>query len=129
MSKTATVEVLTAEVHVVKVGSRQVTMSVFRQLDIIDHDLIFPFGRVRPTSSSGSHIWVIGRDDDDNLVRSHVAVDWPSDDEFAKHGHPFSERDEGWICQGRYLPWDWEDQRQTAKEWKVLPLIVLAGLT
>jgi hypothetical protein len=35
-SKTATVETLTAEVRVLMVGSRQVTMSVYGQLDFID---------------------------------------------------------------------------------------------
>jgi hypothetical protein len=42
----ATVETLTAEVRVLMVGSRQVTLSVFRQLDWIDYDEIEPFGRV-----------------------------------------------------------------------------------
>jgi hypothetical protein len=42
----ATVETLTAEVRVLMVGSRQVTLSVFRQLDWIDYDECEPFGRV-----------------------------------------------------------------------------------
>jgi len=44
---TAEVEVLTAEVRVLMVGSRQVTLSVARQLDLVDLDALEPFGRVR----------------------------------------------------------------------------------
>jgi hypothetical protein len=42
----ATVEVLTAEVRVLMVGSRQVTLSVYGQLDLVRPDHIEPFGRV-----------------------------------------------------------------------------------
>lgn len=47
MSETATVEVLTAEVRVLMVGSRQVTLSVAKQLDRVLLNDITPFGRVR----------------------------------------------------------------------------------
>ena len=47
MSETATVEVLTAEVRVLMIGSRQVTLSVARQLDCIDPYEIQPFGRIK----------------------------------------------------------------------------------
>jgi hypothetical protein len=43
----ATVDVLTAEVRVLQVGRRQVTLSVVRQLDWADPGDIEPFGRVR----------------------------------------------------------------------------------
>jgi hypothetical protein len=43
----ATVEVLTAEVRVLQVGRRQVTLSVVRQLDWADPADVEPFGRVR----------------------------------------------------------------------------------
>ena len=43
----ATVEVLTAEVRVLQVGRRQVTLSVVRQLDWADAAEVEPFGRVR----------------------------------------------------------------------------------
>lgn len=49
----ATVEVLTAEVRALMVGSRQVTLSVYRQLDQVDPfevpltEGFEPFGRVR----------------------------------------------------------------------------------
>ncbi|MGV0721550.1 hypothetical protein ABQF17_15010 [Mycolicibacterium elephantis] len=51
-TNTATVETLAAEVRVLMVGSRQVTLSVAKQLDRIScysygADAIVPFGRVR----------------------------------------------------------------------------------
>lgn len=46
-SQQATVEVLTAEVRVLMVGSRQVTLSVARQLDEVEPDEITPFGRIQ----------------------------------------------------------------------------------
>jgi hypothetical protein len=69
--KTATVETLTAEVRVLVVGSRQVTMSVYNQLDRADFDQIEPFGRVTPKDASGG-VCVIGkrRDGAGDLVRS-----------------------------------------------------------
>lgn len=48
MKQTATVEALTAEVRVLMVGSRQITLSVARQLDVLDElSAIEVFGRVR----------------------------------------------------------------------------------
>jgi hypothetical protein len=59
---TACVEVLTAEVRVLMVGSRQVTLSVFRQLDRVDSALIQPFGRVRdkPANPGSDRVAVVG---------------------------------------------------------------------
>lgn len=54
-SSTATIETLTAEVRVLMVGNRQVTLSVARQLDRAPLEEVEPFGRVR-----------IG--DEDNLI-------------------------------------------------------------
>lgn len=45
-AETATVETLTAEVRTLVVGSRQVTLSVARQLDTVPVWEIEPFGRV-----------------------------------------------------------------------------------
>ena len=57
---TATVEVLTAEVHVLKVGSRQITQSVAKQLDEALLEDMELFGRIRLTGAlEGEHI--IGR--------------------------------------------------------------------
>lgn len=67
---TATIETLTAEVCVLVVGSRQVTMSVYNQLDYADFDQIEPFGRVTPKDARDG-IYVIGkRRDGGDLVRS-----------------------------------------------------------
>lgn len=55
---TATVETLVAEVRVLMVGSRQVTLSVARQLDYAKLEDIDPFGRVH-LGGEGNHI--IGR--------------------------------------------------------------------
>lgn len=72
-SKTATVETLTAEVRVLMVGSRQITLSVYAQLDSVDFDEIEPFGRVRPRDSRLDYIYLVGRHRQTNvLVRSIV---------------------------------------------------------
>jgi hypothetical protein len=47
MTDTATVETLTAEVRVLMVGNRQITLSVARQLDHVSLDQMETFGRVR----------------------------------------------------------------------------------
>lgn len=47
MTDTATVETLTAEVRVLMVGNRQITLSVARQLDTVKLADLEPFGRVR----------------------------------------------------------------------------------
>lgn len=58
---TATVEALTAEVRVLMVGSRQVTMSVYGQLDHVNYDEIEPFGRVLPKDAQRGYVYVIGK--------------------------------------------------------------------
>jgi hypothetical protein len=65
-----TVRTLTAEVRVLMVGSRQVTLSVYAQLDTIDADQITPIGRVRARDGLG----VIGADSDGRLVRAGYPV-------------------------------------------------------
>lgn len=76
---TATVETLTAEVHVLKMGSRQVTNGVFRQLDSVPVEFIEPFGRVH--SEGGRtlpNIRIIGRDNRNGaLVKAEIGLpDW-----------------------------------------------------
>lgn len=70
----AKVEVLTAEVRALMVGSRQVTLSVFRQLDAVESDSISPFGRVRDPRSTEwpDVVVVVGADPAGNLVRSET---------------------------------------------------------
>jgi hypothetical protein len=65
---TATVATLTATVHVLQVGSRQITLSVAKQLDCVDRENIEPMGRIRLNDG----VELIGRGPDGTLVRSHV---------------------------------------------------------
>jgi hypothetical protein len=75
-SATATVETLTAEVRTLIVGSRQITMSVFKQLDYEDFSKIEPMGRVRVAakdSDSAEGVDIVGRSTKSGtLVRSFV---------------------------------------------------------
>ena len=101
---TARVEVLTAEVRVLQVGRRQVTLSVYRQLDRVDPDEIEPFGRVNVEAPSGSwlgerQVEVVGRHVETGaLVASSAHEGRPTDPD-----PPFL-------------------------TWRELPVIVLAGL-
>jgi hypothetical protein len=134
----ARVEVLTAEVRVLIVGSRQVTLSVFRQLDRVNSALIEPFGRVRdkPADPGSDRVTVVGRSvrpaDCGALVRSSLS---------AQH-----ERQQAWRWRNSREPIYGDDDRpmtgeerereaevceasaRIAAEWAALPLIVLAGL-
>jgi hypothetical protein len=47
MSESASVEVLSAEVRVLKVGNGQITRSMYRQLDEATLERFEPFGRVK----------------------------------------------------------------------------------
>lgn len=99
----ALVETLTAEVRVLMVGSRQITQSVFWQLDAVRIEDITPFGRVRVKLPSRHYLgydqWVVG-EYDSCLVRSgHWSLD--------KYKEPLYE-----IVKGMYS----------------LPLIILAGM-
>jgi hypothetical protein len=115
----ATVEVLTAEVRVLMVGSRQITLSVYRQLDEVAFHLLTPFGRVRSERqpSITSHwdtrrIEVVGADRNGRLARSWLQydpVEYSYRDPVAHIG----------------------DLGAAAADWDAaenLPLIVLAGL-
>lgn len=56
---TVTIDVLTAEVRVLMVGNRQITLSVFRQLDAVKQDDCEPMGRIND-STTGRQL-MIGR--------------------------------------------------------------------
>ena len=73
MTATASVEVLTAAVRVLMVGSRQVTLSVFRQLDWVDWKACEPFGRV---NDGGGRVIVGRRLIDGSLVRAQFSSLW-----------------------------------------------------
>jgi hypothetical protein len=127
---TATVEVLTAEVRVLMVGSRQVTMSVYNQLDEVYCGEIETFGRVSPPRASDDFIYVVGRSNDlGDLVRSYLP----------RPEYLESLRDHGTIKpSGGIVYFEWRRKlqitalystaEQCACEWAQLPLIVLAGL-
>jgi hypothetical protein len=75
-SKTATIETLTAEVRVLMVGSRQVTLSVHGQLDAAEYEDMEPFGRVRPRDAEYGYIYFIGRHrENGTLVRGRIPAD------------------------------------------------------
>jgi hypothetical protein len=118
---TATMEVLTAEVRVLQVGSRQIALSVYGQLDEVRADDIKPFGRVRSRNSSYALTEVVGSDDDGRLCRS-----WLHDDGLEigwAEGPPG-----GRLISARKNPERAEAVRKYAAMWSALPLIVLAGL-
>lgn len=99
---TATVETLTAEVRVLKMGTRQVTKAVARQLDRISDSHLEPFGRLGfDPKGIGMRNWLIGRSKID-----------------------------GTLCVAFYFDpvsaWEKEDVEQYAA-YQALPLIVLAG--
>ncbi len=75
---TATVQTLAAEVRVLKFGSRQITLSVFKQLDVKPLDEVDVFGRVRTDNGSDSVVRLVGRHrDTGDLVRSAaLAPNW-----------------------------------------------------
>jgi hypothetical protein len=130
---TATVEVLTAEVRVLMVGSRQVTMSVYNQLDGVRCDDIEAFGRVSPPRADEGFIYVVGRSNEPlmsgTLVRSKLPCIWALE----------HLREKGTIrSSGGYYYGQWRaDLKDRASyavalaatcKWMNLPLIVLAGL-
>lgn len=75
----ATVETLTAEVRTLVVGNRQVTLSVYNQLDWVEPDEITPFGRVR-RRDPGHALEVVGATTDGALVRSGLDMPQRSDE-------------------------------------------------
>lgn len=111
----AHVQVLTAEVRTLVVGSRQVTMSVYNQLDQVLPRDIEPFGRVNPKDVSDRSIWVIGREVATGaLAQSYVRRSLEGlNDDFVK------------TC---YADMTRQELAEVAKQWSALPLIVLAGL-
>lgn len=131
---TATVATLSAEVRVLQVGSRQVTLSVFRQLDF--SPLIEPFGRVRPGyAQEQGRLWVVGRslraEDEGALVKSWVPL--PEDIAKWKRDAAMS-ADPGWVVHEPAVRWrraseaEREAMEAASTAWTRLPLIVLAGL-
>jgi hypothetical protein len=82
---TATVETLAAEVRVLMVGSRQVTLSVYNQLDYIPHRQIEPFGRVNPRGADTGRIYVVGRDRQTGVLARAMTPRWGEELDRAPH--------------------------------------------
>lgn len=74
MTTTATVETLTAEVRVLMVGSRQITLSVAKQLDAVGLAKLTVFGRIK---IGGDYDWVIGADQHGRLARAKYRRPFP----------------------------------------------------
>lgn len=129
--QTATVETLTAEVRVLMVGNRQVTLSVKRQLDWVPAEECEPFGRISDPQDSDDKdvVRVIGkRIQGGDLVCAYTA--------FPHNWHaPHEERwPDGFNPEQDYLRFLRADlptidaAATRFNAWKALPLIVLAGL-
>lgn len=133
--QTATVEMLTAEVRVLMIGSQRVTLSIYRQLDMVKPEAIEPFGRVR----SGEkwldihdivipHIGVVGRirggyTGAGTLARSRV----PTQRQYKSHNrsHYTAEAWDDLMAADNARE---EERSGRAIQWSALPLIVLSGL-
>jgi hypothetical protein len=128
-AKDARVQVLTAEVRTLVVGSRQVTLSVYNQLDEVPPDGIEPFGRVRRKDARWRTVEVVGRDEEGALARSWVPLE------------PFDLKSYDIVrvydvhrgtTLSKPLAWPYgtplEEVRAFSADWPRLPLIVLAGL-
>ena len=117
---TAHVDVLTAEVRSLMVGSRQVTLSVYRQLDtmepLVDLTTDFePFGRV----TSGTRYVEFG--DWGREFKAEALCEFVG-----------RRRSDGTLVRFVVMGTDWRtldaDDKATITAWRALPLIVLAGL-
>jgi hypothetical protein len=68
------------------IGNRQVTLSVYRQLDEVPYDDVEPFGRVRDSKDEPGAIYIVGKHTTTGtLVRSSIDYDsWvrPAPDSF-----------------------------------------------
>ena len=134
---TATVETLTAQVRVLMVGSRQVTLSVARQVDEVSSDSIKPFGRIRTNTKRSfaveDSIEVIGCDEDGSLVRSKEELTTYRCGSRNYGGHVVYGSREAMErqcsnypqCRGDHF---WQAAGDRWEEWSELDLIVLAGL-
>ena len=133
------VEVLAAEVRVLQVGSKPVTLSAARQLDSVDATAIKPFGRVRidPKPATGL-IEVIGSVNG-ILARSSARarkVECPgyaTSDLYRGYGSPLvicaRHRNTSPSAGAGHHDWtEYTPSQKIYEAWLALPLIVLAGL-
>lgn len=134
------VESLTAEIRVLQVGSKPVTLSVARQLDYVDPSEIRPFGRVRiAPRRADSLIEVIGSADG-VLTRSSARFDEVECPGYTTRDLPLGPGVPPEVCpEHRKTPaasgaahrhtWTkYAPSRELYDAWEALPLIILAGL-
>lgn len=125
-TNTATIETLTAEVRVLMVGSRQVTLSVARQLDRVKIDEISPFGRVKLDKDSDRYC-LIGKHFETGVL---VLATGPKMFEPINSRPPENQGALASIASSfSKSAWDeWDRESDIRKYVQGLPLIVLAGL-
>lgn len=121
----AHVQVLTAEVRTLMVGSRQITMSVYNQLDEIAHDEMEPFGRVSPRDAAECQRWVVGRETADSDHPGALARCWVPTIACLTFADTSRHEDHLVEVRGDCRP---DVLLKVSLEWGRLPLIVLAGL-
>lgn len=138
MSKTATVEVLTAEVRALMVGSRQITLSVFRQLDWVKWEECEAMGRVNDDKDKNylDIGFVVGKHRETGVLCRAKLTTPPRWEEYDQANLNYKEK---WKETGtnsykelakkrdRYNQW-WDENSLFYFNFKALPLIVLAGL-
>lgn len=145
--RSAEVVCLAAEVRVLMAGSRQITQSVFNQLDAVDWENCEPMGRV---NTNDGEKWMVGRDKRSSaLVRSCFSNRYPEGiprldreekyelDRLSSRSDPNStfrltEKEQKRLAQLNEclekMP-EWQaDFRTDLARYTNLPLIVLAGL-
>ena len=127
----ARVQVLTAEIRTLLAGSRQVTLSMYSQLDEIHPSGVIPFGRVTPRrADTRLFVYVVGKAPSGELCRSHIPRPGTLDETGLVRAHVGP----GTWHQMSYRLWqgggtsERDYLQPVAEEWALLPLIVLAGL-
>ena len=129
------VEVLTAEIRVLQVGSKPVTLSAARQLDSVDGTAIKPFGRVRidPKPAAGL-IEVIGSVNGVLARSSARARNCECPGYASQHYRPpptvctRHRNTSPAVSAGSHKWTDYTPSQKIYEAWLALPLIVLAGL-
>jgi hypothetical protein len=132
------VEVLTAEIRVLQVGSKPVTLSAARQLDSVDATAIKPFGRVRIDAKPATGLIEVIGSVNGILARSSAharkveCAGWASPSPrgyglplvtCARHRNTPPSAPAGHHNWTEYTP-----SQEIYEAWLALPLIVLAGL-
>lgn len=124
----AHVQRVTATIRTLVIGTHQVTLSVYAQLDECPAELIQPFGRVRPRAASRWHTYVVGR------INRQLARSSSLSERAWQQGKRtlYGETAHLDVGNRRYVIPSNVDRQEAlaalATEWEKLPLIVLTGL-